>query len=241
MKLIAYLSNGYPSLEESTKRGIDFVEAGVDVLEADLPSTDPYLDSPFLQKRIFAALDKEADYEKYMESLLSLRKKLPNTEFLVNIYVETLDQIGLERFISFMRDLKENQVLLVGDGYDNLRKGLEDAGLYASSYVTRQMRKEELELAQRANGFVYMQAFWNDDENSKEYPTIKACVKKVREIIGPDRQIYCGVGIHTPEKLREVYEAGADGAFLGSIVLEIEGYQDQLNCIKELRKVADGK
>lgn len=241
MKLIAYLSNGFPSLDASLQRGIDFVHAGVDIIEADLPSPDPYLDSDYLKTRIFAALKRESDYEKYMASILELKRQLPQAGFMVNIYVETLDQMGIDRFAAFMDDLEEKEILLVGPGYDELRSELEARGYYASSFVTRAMLPEDLELAGTTNGFIYLEAFGDESTYSKDFPTLKDCVRKVRDVIGPNRNIYCGIGIHTLERLAEVRDTGADGAFLGSIVLrKEENKEEQLSYIQELRKIADG-
>lgn len=241
MKLIGYLSNGYPTLEESRKRAQHYVKHGVDIIEADFPAKDPYLDSDFLKKRIFKALENESDYSKYMENILQIKKENPTAGILVNIYEETIKEIGIGKFVEFMKKLDENQVLLVGKEYPEIRKELEKLGFYASSYVTRAMLEEDLELAKNGNGFVYMQGFGDEKEYSEKYPTLKDCVEKVREIIG-DRKIYVGVGVHTPELLKEVYEAGADGVFLGKIILTKEDdLEEQGKFIQQLRRIADGK
>jgi len=241
MKLIAYLSNGYPSLDDSLRRGIDYVGAGVDIIEADIPSHDPYLDSDYLKKRILSALDREPDYEKYMASLLELKKAVPDAGFMVNIYVETLAGIGVDRFSAFMNDLGEKEVLLVGPEFKGLRSELETLGFYASSFVTREMCEEDLELASRSNGFIYLEGFNDNKKYNQEYPELKDCVAKVREIIGYKRNIYVGIGVHTPERLAEVRESGADGAFLGSMVLKKENdKEEQLKFLRHLRLIADG-
>ena len=242
MKLIAYLSNGYPSLEAARKRGADFVDAGVEILEVDFPSPDPYLDSDYLKQRIFSALKKNDNYDDYAASILQMQKELPHTEFLINIYVECIEAWGVENFVAFMKKLGQNEVLLVGNGDPSIRETLEKEGLYASCYVTREMKAEDLARAEVSNGFVYLQAFAEKESCSDDFPTLKDCVAKVRETIGDARKIYCGVGIHTPERLREVYEAGADGAFLGSIVLKKEDAgEDVLGYIRNLKKIAQGE
>lgn len=241
MKLIAYLSNGFPSLDDSLQRAIDFVNAGVDIIEADLPSPDPYLDSDYLKQRIFAALAQESDYELYMTSLLELKRRLPQAGFMINIYVETLDKMGVDRFSRFMDDMGEKEILLVGPGYAELRAALEERGYHASSFVTRAMLEQDLALAGKTNGFIYLEAFGDETTYSMTYPTLRDCVAKVREVIGPERHIYCGIGIHTAERLAEVRDSRADGAFLGSIVLRKEdNKEEQLSFIRELRRIADG-
>lgn len=241
MKLIAYLSNGYPTLEESNARGKFFVEHGVDILEADFPGHDPYLDSEYLQRRIFAALKNESNYDVYMDALIKLQEEVPGVEYLVNIYEYTVREIGVDKFVNFMRKIKQNQVLLIGITDPAVRQELEAHGLYASSYVTRSMLPQELELAKAANGFVYMQGFGDESEFSKEYPTLKDCVTKVKEVIGTERPVYVGVGLHTFERIREVQQSGADGAFLGSIILRKEDAgEDMGEYLSKIREIANG-
>src|SRR5690625_3870794 len=117
MKLIGYLSNGYPTLEESRRRAKHYVENGVDVIEADFPTQDPYLDSDFLKERIFGALANTTDYELYMENILKIKEENDGVDFLINIYEITVKEIGYDRFAEFMKDLGQNQVLLAGKEY----------------------------------------------------------------------------------------------------------------------------
>lgn len=242
MKLIAYLSNGYPTLVESNTRGKFFVEHGVDILEADFPGSDPYLDSEYLQRRIFAALHNESNYDVYMDMLIKLQEEVPGVQYLVNIYEYTVREIGMQKFVEFMQKINQNQVLLIGTTIPAVRKELEQHQLYASSYVTRGMLPVDLELAGLSNGFIYMQGFGDESEYSKEYPTLKDCINKVREVIGRNRPIYVGVGLHSFERVREVQQSGADGAFLGSIILRREDAgEDMGEYLKKLRAIADGR
>lgn len=239
MKLIAYMSNGYPTLEDSRERMKMFLEAGVDIVEADFPSKDPYLDSEYLQKRIFKALENESNIDVYMDSLLQLQDEVPGIEYLVNIYPETLREIGVEKFVDFMRKIGQDNVLFVGNSDPEIRKELEKHNLYASSFVTREMLPEDLEVTKNANGFVYLQAFGDENTYSKEYPTLKDCVDKVRTVCD-GRPIYCGIGIHSNERLAAVRDAGADGAFLGSIVLRKEDAGEDLRpYLEELHQIAN--
>lgn len=242
MKLIGYLSNGYPTLEDSRKRAKHYVDNGVDIIEADFPTEDPYLDSDFLKQRIFGALEHTRDYEVYMDNILKIKDENEGVGFLINIYETTVKEIGYDRFAEFMNDLDQDEVLLAGKEYPEVREELEKRNLYCSSFVTREVLPEDLEIASEGNGFVYMQAFGDEKDNSKEYPTLKDCVQVVRETIGDDRHIYCGIGVHSPERLQEVYESGADGSFLGSIVIKKEeDKEEQAAFIRQLREIADGK
>ncbi|MBE0700546.1 MAG: tryptophan synthase subunit alpha, partial [Acholeplasmataceae bacterium] len=63
MKLICYLSNGYPNLETTIKLAREYAKSGCDVIEIDFPAKNPYLESPYISERMSHALDQCNDYE----------------------------------------------------------------------------------------------------------------------------------------------------------------------------------
>ncbi|UJF15272.1 hypothetical protein LZ578_09885 [Jeotgalibaca sp. MA1X17-3] len=102
---------------------------------------------------------------------------------------------------------EENEVLLAGKEYPEVREELKKRNLYCSSFMTREVLKENLEIASEENGFVYMKTFGDEKDNSKVYPTLEDYVEVVRETIGENKHIYCSIGVHSPERLQEVYES----------------------------------
>lgn len=241
MKLIGFLSNGYPTLEDSRKRAYHYVENGIDIIEAEFPAADPYLDNDLLKKRIAIARQQTTNYDDYMNSILEIKRNLPNTEIMINIYEDTILEIGYEKFMKFMNKLGTNKLLLAGKRFPEVRKTLVENGYYASSFVTREVLDEDLKIAEKSNGFIYLQGFGDESLYNKKYPTLKSCVEVVRPLI-QDRNIYCGIGVHTVEQIKEVYKAGADGVFLGSILIkEEDNIKKQAELIRTLRKIADGE
>ncbi|MGB4695305.1 MAG: tryptophan synthase subunit alpha, partial [Bacilli bacterium] len=52
--------------------------------------------------------------------------------------------------------------------------------------------------------------------------------------------IYCGVGISSPEDIRRVKEAGADGALVGSLVLKLHNDIPKMSAtIRALKAAAE--
>ena len=76
-------------------------------------------------------------------------------------------------------------------------------------------------MAKQSNGFVYLQAKpYETQQINEKYPTLKDGVEYLRSC-GIDRPIYCGVGVHAPEDVKLVKEAGGDAAFVGSTILKL--------------------
>lgn len=221
MEIICYLSNGYPTIESSYQMAIEYADAGCKMMEVDFPSRDPYLESEYIAGRMAKALEACDDYEKYMDSIVAIKKRLPDVKILVLAYENTVEEIGTEKFIKFCLDNDCKDILLVGLKDDTIKNQIIAAGLKVSCYVQFHMPEEEIALAKESNGFVYLQAKpYADQEKNEKYPTLKDCVDYLREC-GIDRPIYCGVGVHAPEDVRMVKEAGGDAAFVGSTILKL--------------------
>lgn len=219
MEIICYLSNGYPTIESSYQTAIEYADAGCKIMEIDFPSRNPYLEGEYIAGRMAKALEACNDYNKYMESIVAVKKRLPDMKLLVLAYENTVEEIGIQRFITFCLENDLKDILLVGLKDNTIKDRLMESGLRISCYVQYQLIPEEIEMAKRSTGFVYMQAKPGKAVNP-EYPELKDCIAHLRDC-GIDRPIYCGVGVHAPEDVKMVKEAGGDAAFVGSTILKL--------------------
>ncbi len=231
MEIILYLSNGYPTIESSIQMANEYADAGCGMIEIDFPSHDPYLESDLIKGRMKKALEACSNYDAYMEEIVQVKKNLPNVKLLVLSYENTIQEIGVDKFIRFCLDNDFRDVLLVGLSGNEIKDKIIAAGLRVSCYVQFQMLEEEIESAKNSNGFVYLQAKVTPGQGhvNPKYPTLKDCVQCLRDH-GIDRPIYCGVGVHSPEDVKMVKEAGADAAFVGSTILKL---QEDIPAMKE--------
>ena len=231
MDIILYLSNGYPTLDASLQMAKEYADAGCGIIEIDVPSHDPYLESKLIAGRMAKSLEACDDYDKYMEEIVRVKQELPNVKLLVLSYENTIQEIGPDKFIKFCLDNDFKDVLLVGLSSNEIKDKIIAAGIRVSCYVQFQMLPEEIESAKNSNGFVYLQAKPNETQGyvNPKYPTLKDCVQCLRDA-GIDRPIYCGVGVHVPEDVKMVKEAGGDAAFVGSAILKL---QDDIPAMKE--------
>ena len=227
MKLICYLSNGYPSIEDSARVAGFYVQGGCDIIEVDLPSRNPYLESEYIAGRMTQALQACDNYEAYMGNISSLKRKFQQTKFIILTYENTVKEIGTDRFIQFCVKNDLQDIIFVGLENDEIKNRLINGGLRVSCYVRQKMDAAEISSAVRSNGFVYLQAKVPEDQVNPDFPTIKNCIEYLRKM-GVDREIYCGVGIYTPEDFKMVMDAGADGAFVGSTVLKLYDQPEKL-------------
>lgn len=221
MEIICYLSNGYPTIDASYNMAMEYADAGCKMMEVDFPSHNPYLESDYIAGRMAKALEACDDWKAYMDSMVAIKKQLPDVKLIVLAYENTVEEMGVENFINFCLENDFKDLLLVGLKDDVIKNQIIEAGLQVSCYVQFHMPEEEIELAKASNGFVYLQAKpYATQEINPKYPTLKDCVDHLREC-GITRPIYCGVGVHAPEDVKMVKEAGGDAAFVGSTILKL--------------------
>lgn len=221
MEIICYLSNGYPTLAASHQIALAYAAAGCRMIEVDFPSKDPYLESDYIAGRMKKALAACDDYKKYMEAIIAIKTALPKVKILVLVYENTIRELGADVFIKFCSEHELKDILLVGLQDETLKAQLISAGLQVSCYVQFHMPDHEIESAKRSNGFVYLQAKPHQGQAvNAALPTLQDCIAKLREC-GIKRPIYCGVGVHAPEDVKMVKEAGANAAFVGSTILRL--------------------
>ena len=221
MKLICYLSNGYPTISQSAEMAAHYVQAGCDVIEVDLPSSNPYLEGALIAGRMKTALATCSDYDQYLDNIRTIHATYPGIEVLLLAYEQTILEIGVERFIAYCLDNDLKDLIVVGHEKESVRPRLIENGLRVSCYVQFHMPDDEIASALDSNGFVYMQAKPTSGPVNPDYPTLKACIRKLRDL-GISRPIHCGVGVYTADDVQMVREAGGDGVFVGSSILKHE-------------------
>lgn len=236
MELICYLSNGYPTIQDSIEMAETYVEAGCDIIEIDFPGRNPYLESDFIAGRMAKALEACSDPEAYMQGMAEAKKRLPDTTFILLLYTDTLHEIGYDRFLAFCRENGFLDLILVGEDKEGVKERLMADGLRVSCYVQYDMSDAEVRNAKNSNGFCYLQAKPTTGRLNPQYPRLKDCIGHLRSE-GITEPIYCGVGIHTPEDAAMAKEAGADAVFVGSTILKLHDDKPALmETIREFKR-----
>ena len=239
MKVICYLSYGYPSIEYSLKMARYYYEAGADMMECSLPARDPYIDSEFIAGRMADALAACDDYDVYLEKLGEFRKENPDFPITFLLYEHTMLEIGVDKLIAFMKANGIHDIIYAGNiDHPEVKKHLMEEGIGICSPVNHHMVEKDIEEALNSNSFTYMEA--KPLTGSKEgFEELEPCIRYLRER-GFDRPIYCGVGIHTVDDVRYAKAAGGDGVFIGSaLIRQYNKPEEMMKTIAEFREAAN--
>lgn len=221
---VFYFITGWPSMETFRQMVRNYVAHGVRAIQVDMPSADPYGESAFIQAGMKRARELYGpDFGIYMKNLREVRAEFPDLEMHLVVYPDVVESIGLERFASFCREM--NFFTVLASRTDELQK----AGVCTTEFVHYQMPEPAVEHALHTQNLMMLRS------NSR-YETLpprdgmRTWKQRIdwlrsRGFRGP---IYAVAGISTPEQLQEIKAAGADGAYIGSVLMKKWTQEDAL-------------
>ncbi len=219
--LMAHAVVGYPSLDENRAMLECMAEAGIDLVELQLPFSEPIADGPAFIRANQAALDAGLHRDDYFAFFEQAAKDF-DLPLLFMGYYNSVYRMGHEAFCKQLRNAG-------GEGYIIADLPLEEAAdldnhavkhdLDPIHIVTPLNSEERLRrIAETASGFIYCVArrgvtgsATDLDENLKTY--MERCRKVIR------LPLALGFGIKTPDHVRQL-RGTADIAIVGTACLE---------------------
>lgn len=216
---VFYIISGWPSIEK-TKQMVDkYVEHGVSALQFDMPSANPSRESEFIQERMRHARDLYGErYDVYMDMLREVRMKYLNLEIHLVLYPDVIETIGLEKFADFCNEIGIYSVLVMEP---EMMKYLNGRGIATAAFIGYDTSENAIRLAKaNDNQIVFL-----SNKNGRTQPrdglvTWAERIKYIREA-GVKAPVFGVTGISSAEELAEVKHAGADGAYIGTIMMKL--------------------
>ncbi len=224
-ELICYLNFGYPTIEDGIRAARDYVESGCTALQIDIPSRDPYLEHASIQDRMRYCLEHTPDYEAYFEGICRIREMYPDLKLVLMLYENTVKELGVERIIAFCKRAGITMSTFVGSD-DGIRRALTDSGVDIACYVQFHLPDDEVSFAKSSRMPTLLQVK-SAGKVKPGYDSFEKCLAYLRNV-GIGGPVYASVGIKTPEDVRMVKRAGADGAFVGSVLMDAAGDEKAL-------------
>lgn len=156
--LMTHVVMGYPSFDASLEIVASMVEAGVDLMELQIPFSEPVADGPVILHANQRALEAGATLERCMEFTEQVTKRF-EIPFLFMSYYNILYQQGVPRFMQRSRELGIAGTIVPDlppeEGVEYLR-ATEQTGVAPIFIFTPNTTQERLDyLSQHARGLVY--------------------------------------------------------------------------------------
>lgn len=236
--LMTHTVAGYPSLDDNWRMMECMEEAGVALVELQMPFSEPIADGPVFVKANQGALERGLHWDDYFDLMARAAKQFSFPVLFMGYY-NSVFCMGHEDFCRRIRDTG-GQGYIIADLPPEDAVGLDqkarDMGLDPIHLMTPNNKDTRLkEIAVNASGFVYCVARKGVTGRRTELDqSITDYLKRCRA--ATDLPIALGFGIKTPEDIK-LLTGQADIAIVGTACLETweaSGEQGYLSLLKSL-------
>lgn len=219
---IAYLTIGYPTLEQSEAAVDALIEGGVDIVELGCPFSDPFADGAVIRSAAYEALRQGVTLEDVLALAERLRKKHPQTGFVLFTYYNLIFSRGLEAFAAAASKADIDAVLSVDLPLEEREELLTVLRPYGISYVPLIAPNTPIErVVESAKGledsFLYIITVKGITGERKELPAdLSERLDSIRKAVS--LPIAAGFGISTQAQA-DLVSRHADGFIVGSALV----------------------
>lgn len=223
LALVTHVIPGYPSTAEAPAIFDAMVAGGADLIEVQIPFSDPLADGTTVQRGLFEALDNGTTPTDCIEFARAARSRHADVGIIFMSYLNPVLAYGVERFAHDAAAAGGDAVILVDlppEEAASTRAALSSAGLDLIFLVAPTSSDHRLELVcAQASGFLYCVSVTGVTGARSELPA------DLRDFIGRVRRctplpLAVGFGISRREHIESL--AGvADGAVIGSATMDL--------------------
>lgn len=223
--LVAFVTVGYPSIEDSYEAALGALESGADVLELGVPFSDPTADGPVISRASYDAIGQGGSLRAALEVARRLRETRKEPIILFSYYNPIL-AFGEAELPRALAEVGVDGVLVVDlppEEGQSLRNGISEAGLgFVPLLAPTSGAERETRILSGASGFVYYVSV-TGVTGSGAAPLEEAG----RHAAELERQsglpVVVGFGIDSAEKARLARAGGAAGVVVGTAIIRALG------------------
>ncbi len=160
LKLMTHVVAGYPDLRTSRDLIVAMTKAGADMVEVQIPFSDPLADGPTIMAANQKALAGGATPARCFDLIRDMKNDV-SIPLLVMTYANIAHTMGVEKFISESAECGVSGLIIpnlpVDERNDGYYSRVKDYDLYAISVLSPGMAKPRLRsMAKTAEGFIYI-------------------------------------------------------------------------------------
>lgn len=156
--LMTHIVVGYPSIEDSERIVDEMVAAGVDLIELQIPFSEPIADGPVILRANQMALEKGVSVQDCLDFAARIKRKyfIP---FFYMTYVNIIHKHGVDNFLSHMLDIGISGAIIPDlppeEGMDYIEKFKEKDKNLIFIYGPTTSDERMKYIASHASGFIY--------------------------------------------------------------------------------------
>lgn len=223
--LIAYLTGGDPDPESFLANAKALVEGGADILEVGIPFSDPIADGPVIQASSQRALTRGATPSRVLGEITEISKS-HEIPIVILTYYNPVIAAGLDRFMMAAEQAQVNGIVVPDLSIEDsgpFRQAAQEHHIDTIFLVAPNTSPQRLRtILEKCQGFLYLVSLYGVTGARRELsPLALDVVKSVSKQAKGKIPIAAGFGISQPAHVSSLLESGADGAIVGSALVEI--------------------
>ncbi len=221
--LVTHVIPGYPSTAETPAIFDAMVEGGADLIEVQIPFSDPLADGTTVQRGVFEALDNGTTPTDCIEFARAARERHADVAIIYMSYLNPFLAYGIEKFARDAAAAGGDGIILLDlppEEAASTKAALDKAGLDLIFLVAPTSSNERLQLiASQASGFIYCVSVAGVTGARSELPAdLSDFMGRVRRCTALPLAV--GFGISRREHIESL--AGvSDGAVIGSATMDL--------------------
>jgi tryptophan synthase alpha chain len=240
-RLIAFLTVGYPSVDDTLRLVPALIEGGADLIELGVPFSDPLAEGPTIQRSSHHALQEGVTPRVCLDVVAALRRRGVETPLILMGYYNPLLAYGLQEFCRDAAAAGADGLIAVDlppEESHPLRDACRAHSLDLIYLLAPTSSDERIEqVARLASGFVYCVSVTGVTGARDELPAgLSAFLARVRARI--PLPIAVGFGISKPKHFRAVGRI-AEAAVIGSAIIDEIDRSDRSQVVGKVKRYAE--
>lgn len=218
---VYYITLVCPTLERTMEMAEKYIERGARALQFDMPSRDPSYETPLVREMMANALEEYDGYSAYMEALCALKRRRPEVELHLVVYPDVVESIGEQAFCDFCRRAQLASIMPAVP-CQSLEQSLSEDGLplltMAGNNLDERMLGRLKALADDKIAVVnYKRPIAIMGDTYADFTEKLRCLRT----LGVSSRLFAVEGVTDERMMREVRNAGASGAFVGNVLMQL--------------------
>jgi tryptophan synthase alpha chain len=222
---IPFAVAGDPDLDISEEIFKAYIDGGADILEIGYPFSDPVADGPVNQRSAQRAIASGLNHTSFF-SLIKKIRSYSEIPIGLLLYANTVNHLGYDNFCRRASNAGIDSLLVADmppEEMYELQKSMQHYSIgrvYIVSELTPPDRIKKI--CDQVDSFVYVVSrLGTTGVKSDLSDSVASTLDRLKKLT--DKPLAVGFGISTPDHIKNVIRAGADGAIVGSaLVAEIE-------------------
>ncbi len=221
---VPFVVLGDPDEETSLEIIKTLIQSGADALELGFAFSDPIADGKTVQEADQRALASGMNTDKCLELIKRVRQFNEDIPISLLLYYNLIYQKGIEKFYKEAKEAGVDAILAADCPVEETDPLLEAANkteidqVFIVSPTTTKKRLEKI--LKKCSGYVYIVSVLG--VTGARASLQKRSIELIKMVRPFSKLPLCiGFGISKPKHVKNVIEAGADGAIVGSAIINI--------------------